>query len=341
MASLNPLIISFKSKEYKVEYNPHSTVKAFMMNAAVALHLNPNRLRITYSPSGSQPPIPLVKESSTLQEYQIPPGAHLVAKDLGLQIGYRTVFVAEYLGPLFAFLLFFQFPTLLHRFYQPTYIHPGFNGGQLLALLLWVLHYVKRLLETVYIHKFSHATMPIFNLLKNCSYYWGFAAAIAYVISDYKYTPPPLIMKCLGVLIWLVGECCNLICHLHLSTLRKGPNDTSHPVPTHFFFTLVVCPNYLFEIVSWLGFNIVCVVFSSFHVFYTSYSFPIPHSGHVHGHRIWVHVRRLCSDATVGVQKAEAVYPRAPRISTSQESYHPVSSLTALLLTMSDCSSLH
>ena len=34
--------------------------------------------------------------------------------------------------------------------------------------------------------------MPIFNLVKNCSYYWGFAAFVAYFINHPLYTPPPL-----------------------------------------------------------------------------------------------------------------------------------------------------
>ena len=40
--------------------------------------------------------------------------------------------------------------------------------------------------------RFSHATMPIFNLVKNCSYYWGFAAYVAYFINQPLYTAPPL-----------------------------------------------------------------------------------------------------------------------------------------------------
>merc|ERR1712045_622509 len=50
-----------------------------------------------------------------------------------------------------------------------------------LAAAAWSFHYAKRLLETIFVHRFSNATMPLGNLFKNCSYYWGFAAGSAAV----------------------------------------------------------------------------------------------------------------------------------------------------------------
>ena len=35
-----------------------------------------------------------------------------------------------------------------------------------LAAICWSFHYIKRLLETVFVHRFSHATMPIANLFR-------------------------------------------------------------------------------------------------------------------------------------------------------------------------------
>ena len=37
-----------------------------------------------------------------------------------------------------------------------------------IACACWTLHYAKRLLETVFVHRFSHNTMPIRNLFKVC-----------------------------------------------------------------------------------------------------------------------------------------------------------------------------
>eukprot|EP00116_Pleurobrachia_bachei_P012050 sb/3472312/ len=58
-----------------------------------------------------------------------------------------------------------------------------------IACAMYVGHYVKRVLETIFIHRFSKATMPIGNLFKNCSYYWGFSAFISYFVNHPLYTP--------------------------------------------------------------------------------------------------------------------------------------------------------
>lgn len=59
-----------------------------------------------------------------------------------------------------------------------------------IAAACWTAHYAKRLLETVFVHRFSNATMPIRNLFKNCSYYWGFTAYVAYHVNHPLYMAP-------------------------------------------------------------------------------------------------------------------------------------------------------
>lgn len=79
-----------------------------------------------------------------------------------------------------------------------------------LGAICWTFHYSKRILETLFVHRFSHATMPLFNLfkvcllnlfesrmlylffrsIKNCGYYWTFTAMVSYFVNHPKYSVP-------------------------------------------------------------------------------------------------------------------------------------------------------
>ena len=107
----------------------------------------------------------------------------LYFKDLGPQIGWTTVFLAEYAGPLFIFLLFYIRPQVIYgqdanKQRESGKIHFYFSDFKEdilvvdLACLCHTFHYAKRILETIFVHRFSHSTMPLTNLFKNCSYYW-------------------------------------------------------------------------------------------------------------------------------------------------------------------------
>jgi len=69
-------------------------------------------------------------------------------KDYGWQISWRKVYVIEYLFALITF------PYMVNNFWR-------------IDVLLWIIHYMKRLYESIYIHKFSAQTMPLKNLYKN------------------------------------------------------------------------------------------------------------------------------------------------------------------------------
>jgi len=79
-------------------------------------------------------------------------------KDLGPQIGYKTLFILEYLGPLVVYPLFYYRPSFIYGSgadRAPTHF------AQDLALLSWSFHYGKRILETLFVHRFSNDTMPL------------------------------------------------------------------------------------------------------------------------------------------------------------------------------------
>lgn len=144
-------------------------------------------------------------------------------KDLGPQIGYQTVFFWEYFGPLVIYPLFYFFPQIL---YAPFGFAPGELSAhqtsfvQALATGFWCAHYLKRILETYLVHRFSHATMPIANLFRNCAYYWLFAAYVSYFVNHPRYTEAPPVQVVVGLSLGVVSELANLYCHIALANLR-------------------------------------------------------------------------------------------------------------------------
>ena len=129
---------------------------------------------------------------------------------------------------------------------------------QTLATYYWCGHYAKRILETLLVHRFSHATMPIRNLLKNCSYYWTFAALVSYFVNHPAYTPPlggdeVYLNACLALAC--LFQAGNFVCHVMLTNLRK-PGETGYKIPPGFLFEYITCPNYTCEILGWLMFNL-------------------------------------------------------------------------------------
>lgn len=90
----------------------------------------------------------------------------IIFKDLGRQISWKTVFHIEYAGPILMHALCFYLPELI---YGKPVVH---SHTQTVAFWLVVAHYLKREYETHFIHRFSNATMPFFNVFKNSAHYW-------------------------------------------------------------------------------------------------------------------------------------------------------------------------
>ncbi|XP_074995296.1 very-long-chain enoyl-CoA reductase isoform X7 [Calonectris borealis] len=168
----------------KVE--PHATVaeiKGLFTKAHPQWY--PARQSLRLDPKGRS-----LKDEDVLQSLPVGTTATFYFRDLGAQISWVTVFLTEYAGPLLIYLLFyFRVPFLYGPRYDFTASrHPVVH----LACGCHSFHYVKRLLETLFVHRFSHGTMPLRNIFKNCTYYWGFAAWMAYYINHPLYTPPVL-----------------------------------------------------------------------------------------------------------------------------------------------------
>lgn len=154
-----------------------------------------------------------VKDDATIQSLNFQSGSKLYVKDLGPQIGWKTVFLTEYAGPLFLYLWMFGRPWL---FYGDAGKATVVTFTAKAACACWIVHYAKRLLETLFVHRFSHATMPLRNLFKNCSYYWLFAMYIAYYVNHPLFTEPHFIQVAIGLFLFGVSPFQNSINNISL-----------------------------------------------------------------------------------------------------------------------------
>ncbi|KAF8473466.1 synaptic glycoprotein SC2 [Kalaharituber pfeilii] len=243
-----------------VDVNPNAPVSELASKISSATGLSVHRLRLTKASDGS------VLTSLNLENQTT-----VNVKDLGPQIGWRTVFIIEYLGPLLIHPLFF-IPTLR------TYLYPHLPASiatapptatQALLLTLTVIHFVKRELETMYVHKFSSATMPWRNLPKNSTHYWILSGVnlawflyhpLNTVEGKFSYWNPSAKATYILTALWVFAELSNYWTHLTLSSLRPA-GTTERGIPTGYGFNWVTCPNYFFETMSWVfvwglsGFN--------------------------------------------------------------------------------------
>lgn len=136
---------------------------------------------------------------------------------------------------------------------------------QTLAMVLVILHYTKRELETIFVHRFSNATMPIHVLLKNHPHYWLLsgvflsaavnspwysAAAVKGTIQD----SPAFLVGCTAV--WTLAQAGNLWSHVTLKNLRPAGTKERN-IPRGGLFELISCPNYFFEMITWGAFTVL------------------------------------------------------------------------------------
>lgn len=188
-----------------------------------------------------------------LTEYSLSEGSVLLFKDLGPQVGWTTVFFWEYLGPLVMYAAIYFFPAV---FYPGHSSFPEKTMVQQTALRYWSFHYVKRILETFFVHRYSHGTMPMFNLFKNCTYYWAFGAYVAWFINHPQYTSPTSQTVSLALFGFaLLCQASNFKCHQILASMRPA-GSKEYVIPRGFLFNYITCANYATEIFGWIAFTL-------------------------------------------------------------------------------------
>ncbi|RVE69645.1 hypothetical protein OJAV_G00079740 [Oryzias javanicus] len=229
-----------------------------------------------------------LRDEEVLQTLPVGTTASFYFSDLGPQLTWGTVFLAECVGPLILYLMFyFRLPFI----YSPKYDFTSSKHWVVhLACMCHSFHYIKRILETLFVHRISHGTMPLRNIFKNCGYYWCSAAWMAYYINHPLYTlPVSADLRCTrfsssleadilsltftttvygqqqvnaGLYIFLFCQVGNFSIHVVLRNLKQpGSKVKKIPYPTKnpftWIFWLVSCPNYTYELGSWIGFTVM------------------------------------------------------------------------------------
>lgn len=266
--AIGPVFLSLPTTPFSI-HQPKKQASVADLQAAFAAakpKFYPSRQRFTLAdtPPGEKRP-PALAPGKKLSDYDLANGSTLIFKDLGPQIGYATVFFWEYLGPLLTYAAVYFFPEVVY----PWAVNSRRGGGgggippkhpvQQLALAYWTLHYAKRLAETFFVHKFSHGTMPLTNLFKNCAYYWGFAAYVSYFVNHPAYTPPPTAWAAGLLTAALLCQAANARAHIILAGLRPaGGAAGGYAIPRGFPFDglRVTCANYTAEIWGWILFTL-------------------------------------------------------------------------------------
>ncbi|ORE05145.1 hypothetical protein BCV72DRAFT_209859 [Rhizopus microsporus var. microsporus] len=202
--------------------------------------------------------------SKTLNEQGLEDDCTIYFKDLGPQIGWRTVFLIEYAGPVLIHPIFYY---LSKAIYGTQVAH---SPMQTACYYMVMAHFIKRELETVFVHRFSHGTMPFRNVFKNSAHYWLLSGAnLAFWLygpwfaKDKTASVRNDVWLYGSVAVWAWAEISNFFTHMTLRNLRP-PGTRVRAIPYGYGFDLVSCPNYFFEFIAW---SAVCFLSTSWSAF--------------------------------------------------------------------------
>jgi very-long-chain enoyl-CoA reductase len=122
------------------------------------------------------------------------------------------------------------------------------------------VHFGKRCLETLFVHKYS-GVMNGFSVAMICGLYSTQSALLGYIAATEM--PKDLVLSSqfqpmfgLGLALWVAGTAINAWHHIILANLRQ-PGETGYKVPRGGLFRWIACPHYLGELVAWWGFSLV------------------------------------------------------------------------------------
>ena len=143
--------------------------------------------------------------------------------------------------------------------------------------IMLVIHFLKRTLETLFLHKYSGGT-DLATSISIGIYY----TLVSIIISSFLVQVPISLydrnLCSLGIACFLIGQIGNLYHHYILATLRKDDDVRdkglkAYKIPSGGFFNLVTMPHYLFELISWFGIALCSQQINCYLVFFSMLSY--------------------------------------------------------------------
>lgn len=126
------------------------------------------------------------------------------------------------------------------------------------------MHYLKREVESEYVHVFSNASVPVSGSTKNFLHYWliyGLLVVGEIFFFKTKVSDWPKNFYWVFAALIAVFEFLNYKCHCTLRDLRKAPSGQvdhhKRGIPKGWGFDSMHCANYTWEILTWITYTIM------------------------------------------------------------------------------------
>lgn len=172
-----------------------------------------------------------------------------------------------------------------------SYLYIYFQAGMpvdayhLIMLFLVCGHFLKRVLEVLFLHKFS-ATVGLLSVLIITYFYSAAAQTISQAINLQikpleEWSMSLLLPTIIGMIVYLSGQTINFYHHRLLAGLRR---DTigGYRIPQGGFFHHAICPHYFGELLAWLGIAIAGRFAEFYLIFWIMFCYLLARSINTH-----------------------------------------------------------
>lgn len=120
----------------------------------------------------------------------------------------------------------------------------------------WLVILSTLVLQVLFLHKFSGFIVLPTAIIVSATYFTAAAGMVYFHHQTHGIPEPSIDLKYLGLLLFLVGIFGNFYHHFLLSKLRDK-SDKGYKIPRGGLFGLVICPHYLFEILTFIGLSFI------------------------------------------------------------------------------------